>query len=175
MTPAPTRKTTKPKEPSITDKLDTFYKKELDTNGAPKDKNTFDDLRKKAWTDEGVNLNENSRSMTKRVLQKVMKDNNYEVPSGVFDKPKGSSEAEGVVGEFTDSIKRDILGLNKNEENNQSSGIFQNSNSTQVTTGQSDQGENQTQSLPDKKIPLTEVQKQILCRTNNNLINFISW
>ena len=88
---------------SVTDKLKSFYKKELELNGAPKDKNTFDDLRKKSWFDEDIKLNENSRSMTKRVLQDVMKDNGYEVPDGISSKAKSSAETEGVVGEFLEN------------------------------------------------------------------------
>ena len=120
-------------------------------------------MRKKAWTDEDVKLNENSRSMTKRVLQKVMKDNNYEVPSGVFDKPKSSSEAEGVVGDFMESARRAIGGEGDLAPGTESkgNGIFQNSEKTETAiTGKSDHGENQIQITPKERPPLPAEKKE---------------
>ena len=100
----------KSKEPSVTEKLEEFFKTNIENDGVPKDKNAFDDLRKKSWTDDKVKLNENSRSMTKRILSKIIKEKGFTVPEGIGDKPSSSASEGGVVAEFAETVKKTITG-----------------------------------------------------------------
>ena len=134
MTPPSTKPKSKSKESSVTDRLKDFYRKELDLNGNPKDKNAFDDLRKKSWTDENVKLNENSRSMTKRILGNILKEKGFTAPEGIGEKVSSSAESGGVIAEFAKDIKKSIIGESPTQPNTEtkSYGIF--SKNPQSTT-----------------------------------------
>lgn len=154
----------KPKESSVTDKLENYFRDNIEKNGAPKDKNAFDDLRKSSWSDSKVNLNENSRSMTKRVLSKILKEKGFDVPEGIGDKARSSSSEGGVIAEFAKTVEKTVTGETPQTQPNTQSkgyGIFGNTQS-QSQSSQTTTSTQTTETKTEKKPVSLDDQKKMM-------------
>ena len=150
---------------STTDKLKDFYRSHLENNEPPKTKAEFETIKKMAWSDPKINLKENSRSLTKRVLSDVLKEKGIDSIEGIF-KPKKSGIVGDIEANFEGAGKKieKMMGMDSPQNPSQENrfGIFQQQSSSQqqqipqVQTNQTFPQSQQTVMIQQKELSPAE-------------------